>query len=118
MNKTTRPIDNIIPFQPELRPVLPTIEGNVDYQEFRRQLERIEEILLDGGVEKKFVQLSMERWLKGNKGSRRGKQGRIFQLHSMRALRCNMARTLLGEDFRGMSCRIADSALLQRFQIS
>jgi len=113
--KTIPPIANIIVFQPELRPVLPTIEGNVDYQEFRQQLERIEEILVEGGVERKFVQLSMEGWVKKGNGPCREKQARNFQIHSMRALRCNIARTLLGEDFRGMSCRIADSALLQRF---
>jgi len=115
MNKITHPIDNIIPFQPEFRPELPTIEGNVDYQEFRRQLERIEEILMDGGIEKKFIQMSLKRWLQGDDKQPSGKQAQNFQLHSMRALRCNLARTLLGEDFRGMSCRIADSALLQRF---
>jgi len=30
-HQTISPIPNILPFQPELRPVLPTIEGNVDY---------------------------------------------------------------------------------------
>jgi hypothetical protein len=30
-------------------------------------------------------------------------------------LRCNVAQTLLGEDFRGFSCRLAESELLQWF---
>lgn len=108
-------IGNILPFQPELRPVLPTIEGNVDYQEFRRQMERMDEMLVQGGVECKAVELRLKRWMKERKGSVRANSVRIFQLHTMKALRCNHARTLLGEDFRGMSCRMADSALLQRF---
>jgi hypothetical protein len=113
--KINPPTCNIVPFQPELRPVLPTIEGNVDYQEFCWQLERVEEILIQGGIERKFVEMSLNRWLKGRKKEPSGKQMGNFQLHSMRALRCNIARTLLGEDFRGMSCRIADSPLLQGF---
>lgn len=105
----------ILAFQPELRPALPTIEGNVDYQEFQRQLERIEGILVDGGVETKFVEMSLERWLKVGHKQLGAKQVQNFQRHSIRALRCNIARTLLGEGFRGMSCRIAESFLLQRF---
>lgn len=118
MNNTQPPTSKILPFQPELRPALPTIEGNVDYREFRRQLERIEEILMDGGIEERFVELALGQWLekKDSSGQEPGvKQQQHYQHQSMRALRCNIARTLLGEDFRGMSCRIAESYLLQRF---
>jgi hypothetical protein len=38
----------LIPFQPSLRPALPTIEGNVDYLKFRNELSRIDQILLAG----------------------------------------------------------------------
>ena len=109
---------NILPFQPELRPVLPTIEGNVDYLEFRSQLERMNEILVMSGVEARFVAHSLKQWLgrKGRSVQSMNHAHRLrFQIHSMRALRCNLARTLLGEDFRGMSARMADSPLLQWF---
>ena len=43
------------------------------------------------------------------------KYERLMQEHSARALRCNLARVLLQEDFRGFSTRLADSPLLQRF---
>lgn len=115
--KINPPISNILTFQPEFRPVLPTIEGNVDYQEFRGQLERMDEILVQGGFESKVVELRLKRWMKEGGKDADTKQVKIFQIQTMKAFRCNHARTLLSEDFRGMSCRIADSALLQRFCI-
>jgi len=45
------PDATIIPFQPLLPQVLPTIEGNVDYREFRAQLLRIDELLIQSGME-------------------------------------------------------------------
>jgi hypothetical protein len=38
-----------------------------------------------------------------------------YQTHSRRALRCNIVRTYLKENFRGFAARLADSPLLQRF---
>ncbi len=87
---------HILSHQTELRSSLPTIEGNVDYAEYRRQLRRIHELLVHGGVETDFVNASPRQQL-------------LFQQHSVRALRCNIARTLLQESFRAMSARIADS---------
>ena len=40
----------IIPFQVPLPQVLPTIEGNIDYREFRDQLLRISQLLLQSGL--------------------------------------------------------------------
>ena len=40
---------------------------------------------------------------------------RVHQLHSHRALRCNLARQLLREDYRSFAARLADSPLLQYF---
>lgn len=113
--KTTPSINNILPFQPELRPALPTIEGNVDYQEFRRQLERMDEILVQGGLENKVLTMSLKRWMGNHSNPPSPKQVQAFQFQTRKAFRCNHVRTLLGEGFREMSCRMADSALLQRF---
>ena len=38
-----------------------------------------------------------------------------YQLLCSQALRCNVARTLLGESLRGFGCRLSESALLQWF---
>jgi gas vesicle protein len=109
---------NIIPFQPHLSPTLPTVVGNVDYQTFRRQLGRIDQLLDQGGVENQFVLLSVDQWLKQGTGPAQDidiRQQLHFQKHSRRALRCNLARTLMGESFRGFSARLADSPVLQKF---
>jgi hypothetical protein len=104
----------IIPFQPLLPQALPTIEGNVDYRDLRDQLLLIDELLLQSGLEPRFLENDLRRWLSKCKAlSAKAQQNR--QLHSQRALRCNIARILLNEDFRGFAARLADSPLLQRF---
>src|SRR5438093_4377721 len=104
----------IIPFQLPLPPTLPTIEGNVDYRLFRDQLLIIEQQLCASGLENQFIQADLEQWLKQNPAATaKAQQNR--QLHSRRALRCNLVRTLLNEDYRAFAMRLADSQLLQHF---
>ncbi len=104
----------IIPFELPLPKVLPTIEGHVDYRVFRDQLLQIHHTLVTSGLEDQFLQTDLERWLQGQKrASAKAQQTR--QLHSRRALRCNLARLLLKEDYRGFAARLADSPLLQFF---
>lgn len=108
------PDATIIPFQPALPQVLPTIEGNVDYRQLRDQLLRIKDLLLGSGLETQFLEKDLARWLgQRKKVSARAQQN--HQLHSQRALRCNLARILLAEDYRGFAARLADSPLLQHF---
>ena len=125
-----------IPCEEHFRPVLPTIEGNVDYLALRGQLTTMDELLRTSGVENEFVRRSLEHWIKtlseskmeqielsgeGQSGVIRledlvsGKQQVRFQEHSVRALRCSIARTLLGGSFRDFAARLADSPLLQWF---
>jgi hypothetical protein len=108
----------IIPFQPQLPQVLPTIEGNVDYRDFRDQLLLIEQLLLTSALETQMMQSDLQRWMGGRKKvSPKAQQN--HQMHSRRALRCNIARLLLQQDFRQFATRLADSPLLQHFcQIS
>ena len=108
------PDATIIPFQPPLPQVLPTIEGNVDYRELRDQLLRIERLLLDSGLETQLLETDLVRWL-GRRQKVSAKAQQNHQLHSQRALRCNVARILLAEDYRGFAARLADSPLLQHF---
>jgi IS5 family transposase len=104
----------IIPMQPHLPQVLPTIEGNVDYRDMREQFLRFDELLRQSGLEQEFIQSDLDRWSQGQKRvSARAQQTR--QIHSQRALRCNLARILLHEDYRGFAARLADSPLLQHF---
>ena len=104
----------IIPFELPLPQVLPTIEGNVDYRQFRDQLLRIDELLRHSGLETQLLEADLRGWLGRRKRvSAKAQQNR--QLHSRRALRCNIARLLLKEDYRGFAARAADSPLLQFF---
>jgi len=108
------PDATIIPFELPLPQVLPTIEGNVDYRELREQLLRIDSLLLTSGLETRLIEKDLARWLGQRKRvSARAQQNR--QRHCRRALRCNIARLLLGEDYRGFAARLADSPLLQWF---
>ena len=125
-----------IPCEEHFRPVLPTIEGNVDYLALRGQLTTMDELLRTSGVENEFVTRSLKHWVKTLSQSKveqielsgegkcgvigledliSGKQQARFQEHSIRALRCTIARTLLWGSFRDFAARMADSPLLQWF---
>src|SRR5271169_1541916 len=104
----------IIPFQVPLPQALPTIEGNVDYRDFRDNLLHIDALLRQSGLETQLLEADLQRWLaQRKKVSPRAQQN--HQLHSRRALRCNIARRLLGLDYRAFAARLADSPLLQHF---
>jgi hypothetical protein len=108
------PNATLVPFQPALPKVLPTIEGNVDYRDFRDQLLWINQTLVISGLETQLLEADLKRWTaNGQPPSAKAVQNR--ELHSRRALRCNIARLLLGEDYRGFAARLADSPLLQFF---
>jgi hypothetical protein len=117
---------------------LPTIAGNVDYLTLRGQLTTIDELLETSGIEKDFVKRSLDHWVRtlhrsrvkemqmepGGEGTPAlislgdllgARQQALFQEHSIRALRCTIARTLLKENFRDFAARMADSPLLQWF---
>src|SRR5262245_51147617 len=106
----------LLPLQQLLRPALPTIEGNVDYRRLREQLLRIDQLLLYSGLEAQFIADTFEQWKADSKFKNISpKTQRKIQIHARRALRCNIARTLIMEDFRGFAIRLADSPLFQHF---
>ena len=106
----------LLPVQQLLQPALPTIEGNADYRCLREQFLRIDQLLLQSGLEAQFIADTVERW-KADSQSKKisAKAQRKVQVHARRALRCNIARTLMMEDFRGFAVRLADSPLFQHF---
>ena len=108
------PDASIIPFELPLPQVRPTIEGNVDYRQLRDQLLRIDSLLLSSGLETRLMQKDLARWW-GQRKKVGAKAQQNRQRHSRRALRCNLARLLLQEDYRGFAARLADSPLLQYF---
>lgn len=105
----------ILPFPEELRPRLPTIVGNVDYHTLRQRLHQIDALLRQSGVERDFIQCSIDRWAKASGGEPSAAEQTRHQRRSRRALRCNLLRTLLQEDFRGFSVQLAGNPLYQWF---
>lgn len=104
----------IIPVQPQLPQVLPTIEGNVDYRELRDQLLFMDQMLVISDLESQMIECDLQRWIGGCKNvGAKAQENR--QIHSRRALRCNIARLLLQHDYREFATRFADSPLLQYF---
>ena len=109
---------NLIPTQPDLRIILPTVLGNVDYQRLRQEFERIDQLLNQSDMEAQCLAQSVTTWLAASSDSARAPSSAEQAKHQQRArraLRCNIARILLHEDYRGFSERLADSPLLQWF---
>jgi hypothetical protein len=124
---------NVASYQPHLSPNIPTVINNKDYQEFRTVLEKMDNILVQGGIETDFVRscldhkeqelanlvknepttTSVPHDVRGTKLSVKS-EARLKKM-ARKALRCNIARKLVGDSFRDFSNRLADSALLQWF---
>jgi len=107
---------SLIPFELHLQPTLPTVLGNIDYHQLREQFERIDELLIHSGLETQFVQECLEQWRVECAPRQPSAKAQLrFQEQSRGALRCNIARILLGEAYRDFAVRLADSPLLQSF---
>jgi hypothetical protein len=105
----------IIPFPQELRPQLPTVIGNVDYQTLRRRLEQIDSLLHQSGLEADFVRRALAQWRAEGSSEPTVEQQLKYQQRARRALRCNLLRTLLQEGYRRFSYQLAANVLYQRF---
>lgn len=106
----------IIPFELHLQPALPTVLGNVDYHQLRQQFQRIDELLIHSGLETQFIQGCFAQWQAECAPRQPSAKAQLrFQEQSRCALRCNIARILMGENFRSFAVRLADSPLLQSF---
>lgn len=100
-----------IPFQPDLRPALPCVYGAKDYREYRETLLSMDRILVESGVENRFVM----KHLGGLPEDTRERQV-AFRAKSVRlALRYSILLALTGLSKRELSTRVADSHLFQWF---
>lgn len=119
------PLPELVPEQEHLNGYIPTVLGPVEFRVWKQQLERIHELLRLSGSEETFQRLSLAR--RDDEERRQataeersfhalspGRQA-AFQRLSSQALRCNLARTLLGLSLRDFACRLAESMLLQWF---
>ena len=107
-----------MPFQLPFRPEVRTVRGNVDYTKFEKELHRMDELLVSSGVEMDFIERSVRQYRARAAGAGVGvRNGHIkrHQQHAVRALRCTILICLLGEDYRGMSRRLAECPLFRWF---
>ncbi len=124
-NASRRPLPELVPEQEFLTGYVSTVVGPIEFRVWTKRLERINGLLGLSEVEKTFQRLSLGR---RNEDEERAaeKEKRPFrplssgeqagyQRLSSQVLRCNVVQTLMGEDFRGFSCRLAESPLLQWF---
>ena len=118
-------LPDLVPEQEHLPAHVATVLGNIEYREWKQQLERIHELLGLSRVEETFQRLSLAQ-RNGKEQQAAEKKGRPFeamgsveqakyQRLSSQALRCNVARSLTGDSFRDFGCRLSESALLQWF---
>lgn len=100
-----------IPFQPDLRPALPCVYGSKDYCEFRETLLSMDRILVESGLENRFVVKHL-----GGLPEDASERLVAFRAKSVRlALRYSILLPLTGLSKRVLAVRVADSALFQWF---
>jgi hypothetical protein len=104
----------IIPIQNELCQPLPNIIGNTEYEVFKALLERINELLELSGLDRKAVEIFLEKTTDKNKILKEVQQHRL-QVTGRKAFRCMLTKELTNLAFRPLSARLADSPLLQNF---
>ena len=104
----------MIAIQAEFRPDIPNVYGAVDYREFREVLSRMDEAL-NAGLAEELVQQWLEKWESDREGVVSPGRLALMWRYAHYALRCNVARHLMGLPFRDFSIRLADSELLQWF---
>lgn len=116
-------MNNIISFQPFLRPPIAPVFNNKDYDEHKCIIERIDRTLLASGVENRFLELSMvqfhARVAKEDASGEKPLSGAAaierYQQQSSQALRCMVLKNLLSMSYRDLSRQLAMSELYQWF---
>ena len=121
----SRPLPELIPEQEVLHRFVSTVMGPVDHRVWQKQLERIDDLMKQSGVEKLFQRLSLSQ--RDEKEERVAKkedrkfraltptEQLSYQLLCSQALRCTVAHTLLGETLRDYSIYLSESPCLQSF---
>jgi len=113
--KKQPPMSKIIAIQDYFRPALPQVLNCKDYEEEKRLLERVDQVLRQSGVERHFLELSMEQFEANTKKLMEGgeiegsylRDKERYMRHSRRALRCTVLKNLIGGGYRKMSKGLA-----------
>lgn len=106
-------------FQTELRPAFynefSNIYGSLDYREMRNTLIKIDKILVKSGLEHKLISKEANQYAAKSGSDFSGKRAANLYSNMSHALRCNIARHLVGASYRDFSIKLVDSVLLQWF---
>ena len=113
--KKTNPMSKTILIQEHLRPALRKVLGCEDYRQQEQLLTRVDRILKESGMERRFVELSVKGYEAEVIGPVQLKELVRHSERSEKALRCTVLKNLLGEDFREMSVRLAQCELFRWF---
>lgn len=116
-------MSKIVAIQEFLRPALPKVKGCKDYEEEKKLLERVDRILVQSGVEEKFLELSVASFeanvVKLQESGQRVRDGsralERYERHSRRALRCTVLKGLIGGGYRRISKGLAMTPLYRWF---
>ncbi len=95
----------MLAFQNELCPELPPVVGNQDFNELLALLTRVDELVVQSGLEEKFV---ASFTLKKRRTERQRKR-------LVMALRCTLIRVLFGLPYRQAACELAMNYPYQKF---
>ncbi len=95
----------MLSLQTELYQELPPVFGSKDFRELQALLERIDELIVQGGLESAFVASFPFKARKTQKQRRR----------LVEAFRCTLLRMMFDLSYRLMSCDLACNFLYQKF---
>lgn len=98
---------NSIAYQSEFRPVLPTVFGAKDYQEFRKVLVEMDHILAKTGIEHRLISEKIAE--QGNGASEAQVQNMYRRYRS--GFRYSILLAITGYSYRELSIRATDSQL-------
>lgn len=94
---------------------LPIIKGNQDYNEHKDLLERIDQLLVDSGIEATVQESALAKASRESVKPLRASDCLRIQKWTSQALRCQIARVLSMESFRDFAFHVGESHLLQKF---
>src|SRR5665811_1422795 len=119
------PFPELVPEQEFLTGFVSTVLGPVEYRVWKKRMERINGILRQSGAETMFQLLSLKQRNEAEKRAAEKENRPVrtmsseaqanFQRRCSQVLRCVVAQTVMGDDYRGFACRLSESQLLQWF---
>lgn len=106
MNKKTTAVQPKVAIQSLLRPALTPVFANKDYEEFKRTIDDIDRVLIEGRLEKLAIDFGLANLLAFNSEADEQVMARQAE-QAVKSLRTNVLKTLL----EGISCRKLSAAV-------